>query len=90
MELLHLQSKDSTTFLYLCFNRANDKTYGLKSDKVPEEEAKTIKANIPRLKNSDKPYHIQWLKTNTPMSYKTAYRELNLSDFTILDTYSLM
>lgn len=90
MELLHLQSKDSTTFLYLCFDKSNDKTYGLKSDKVPEEEAKIIKTNMARLKNSDKPYRIQWLKTNTPTAYKTAYRALNLSDYTILSTYNLV
>ena len=90
MELLHLQSKDGTTFLYLCFNRAEDKTYGLKSDKVPEEEAKMIRSNLSRLKNSDKPYRIQWLKANAPIAYKTAYRELNLSSFTILNTYNPM
>lgn len=89
MELYHLQDKTGSTFLYLCLNKQDGKSYGLKSANVPEEEASVIRKNIPRLKSSQKPYHIEWLKTNTPISYKTAYRELNLENYTILSTYDV-
>lgn len=86
---MHLQDKNGITYLYLCLNQQENNSYGLKSQNVPPEEAEIIKKNVPRLRSSDKPYHISWLKTNAPISYKKAYRELDLSNYTILQIYEI-
>jgi hypothetical protein len=90
MELLHLRSnRDQAVFIYLCFNESTTKTYGLKSEKVPEEEAQKIKRAHNSLKNLNKEKHITWLKENAPIAYKQAYRELDLASYTLLGRYQI-
>ena len=90
MELLHLRSnRDQAVFLYLCFNDSATKTYGLKSEKVPEDEADKIKQSYSTLRNMKKESHILWLKENTPIAYKQAYRELDLASYTLFGRYQL-
>lgn len=90
MELLHLRSnRDQAVFIYLCFSNSTTKTYGLKSEKVPEEEAQKIIQAQNALKNMNKEKHIAWLKENTPIAYRQAYRELDLASYTLLGRYQI-
>jgi hypothetical protein len=39
--------------------------------------------------NMKKETHILWLKENAPIAYKQAYRELDLTSYTLLGRYQL-
>ena len=60
-------------YLILFLGEKDNFIIGLNSEKVPNEDALTIRKALPALNNAKLDDILAWLRTNTPNSYRNAY-----------------